>query len=140
MNLLIHTWVLSLCFHSLISHVYLHFEAMSVYPRYQKTLFKTDATRWIIYMWNRFNFKSISCSWHMISSVILKHSKWAFCHWAVELSLDYNATDHRSALKTSYLLYIKNTNEKENVDAVVYNANAKVRCLLFQSISFSLKH
>ena len=35
--------------------------------------------------WKKFNFKSVSHSWHMILLVIWKHSAWAFYRWAVAL-------------------------------------------------------
>ena len=40
----------------------------------------------------KFNFKSVSRSWHMILLVIWKHSAWAFYHKQWRLSLNENTT------------------------------------------------
>ena len=49
--------------------------------------------------WNKFNFNSVSRSWHMILLVIWIRSALPFYCWAVMLSLNGNAAAHRSVLK-----------------------------------------
>ena len=46
--------------------------------------------------WNKFNFQSVSRSWHRILLVIWKCPAWTFYCWAMTWSLKGNATAHHS--------------------------------------------
>ena len=56
----------------------------------------------------KFNFKSVSHSWHMIPLVIWKHSAWTFYRYEWRLSLNENTAAHRKAIKnTSFRVWIQ---------------------------------
>ena len=64
-----------------------------------KRYLKSDANPWVEKI-----SKSVSRSWFMILMVIWKRSAWGFYRWAVALSLNGNATAHRTALKNASVL------------------------------------
>ena len=82
--------------------------------------------------WKKFNFQSVSRSWHMILLIIWKCSAWAVYSLAVVLSVNGNSAAHCSVLKK------KKPNKQTNAPSVF--VRIQLKCLLFNSTGLFLKH
>ena len=79
----------------------------------------------------KFNFKSVSRSWHMILLLIWKRSVWVCITKQWRLSLNGNATTHRSAMKKLAFEYeLSLSADTAPANAVLQNLHKRATFLL----------